>query len=451
MDLVIGKKLLELKQYKKALSFFLTELEKGDKTIRLYFFLAFTCFQLNQIKDSIKYYKLALNYDPKSIDIILNLAKCNYVLGNFSLAKKFYLKSICLDKNDIRGYYGLFLIGYEHLEEEQISYLKQIRKTKRDLNQKYLIEFLLSKVAKKNKDYNLELTHLNNFQNYCYESNKEFNVQGLFYYNNIVSKYYNKINYINNTSLNDLFKNITPIFIIGLPRSGSTLIESFISVSDNQTISLGETSIINKAIFDQLKYYIYKNNADSKNLELKLDISKLSQTIINRYQDYLIKNKNVFLIDKSLENFFNIETILNIFPNAKFINSRRNLKDSAIAIYQSMLPELPWTHSIQNILKYINDYVKIINYYEKKYFHNVLTVDLEQLTINPEISSKRIFEFCKMDWSPNILNFYKKKNLIVKTLSNTQLREKITIYNYKKYEPYEPLLEKFKDKYSWLN
>ena len=134
MDLVIGKKLLELKQYKKALSFFLTELEKGDKTIRLYFFLAFTCFQLNQIKDSIKYYKLALNYDPKSIDIILNLAKCNYVLGNFSLAKKFYLKSICLDKNDIRGYYGLFLIGYEHLEEEQISYLKQIRKTKRDLN-----------------------------------------------------------------------------------------------------------------------------------------------------------------------------------------------------------------------------------------------------------------------------------------------------------------------------
>ena len=121
-----------------------------------------------------------------------------------------------------------------------------------------MIEFLLSKVAKKNKDYNLELTHLNNFQNYCYESNKEFNVQGLFYYNNIVSKYYNKINYINNTSLNDLFENITPIFIIGLPRSGSTLIESFISVSDNQTISLGETSIINKAIFDQLKYYIYK-------------------------------------------------------------------------------------------------------------------------------------------------------------------------------------------------
>ena len=56
-----------------------------------------------------------------------------------------------------------------------------------------------------------------------------------------------------------------------------------------------------------------------------------------------------------------------------------------------------------------------------------------------------------MDWSPNILNFYKKKNLIVKTLSNTQLREKIMKYNYKKYEPYETLLEKFKDKYSWLN
>ena len=450
MDLEAGKKLLEKKQYKKALSFFLSKLERENKTIRLYLSLAFVYFQLNQIKDSIKYYKLALEIEPKSINIILNLANCNYVLGNFSLAKKFYLKSIILNKNDVRGYYGLYLIGSEYLDEDHILHLNQIKKFSKNLNQNYLIEFLLSKFAKKNKDFDRELLHLNNFQNQCFESNKEFNNQGLFYYNEIISKYYNKINFKNIHYSNEVLKKITPVFIIGLPRSGSTLIESIISVSNNQILSLGENSIINKAIFDQLKNYIYENNNKTKILDLTLDINDLTEKIAIRYQDYLINN-NTFLIDKSLENFFNIETIINIFPNAKFINSRRNPKDSAIAIYQSMLPELPWAHSLSNILKYINDYIEIINFYEKKYSDKILSVDLESLTKNQVMYSKKIFEFCKLNWSPDILNFYKNKNLVVKTLSNTQLRDKITTYDNEKYKPYEKLIEKFKDQYNWLN
>jgi len=313
-----------------------------------------------------------------------------------------------------------------------------------------LIEFLLSKFAKKNKDFDRELFHLNNFQNQCFESNKEFNNQGLFYYNEIMSKYYNKINFKNIHYSNEVLKKITPVFIIGLPRSGSTLIESIISVSNNQILSLGENSIINKAIFDQVKNYIYENNNKTKILDLTLDINDLAEKIAIRYKDYLIDN-NTFLIDKSLENFFNIETIINIFPNAKFINSRRNPKDSAIAIYQSMLPELPWAHSLPNILKYINDYIEIINFYEKKYSDKILSVDLESLTKNQVMYSKKIFEFCKLNWSPDILNFYKNKNLVVKTLSNTQLRDKITTYDNEKYKPYEKLIEKFKDQYNWLN
>ena len=71
MDLELGKKFIEEKHFKKAFIFFLNELKKGNNTVNTYFFLGLVCFELNNIKDSINYYKLALKISPKSINIIL--------------------------------------------------------------------------------------------------------------------------------------------------------------------------------------------------------------------------------------------------------------------------------------------------------------------------------------------------------------------------------------------
>ena len=61
---------------------------------------------------------------------------------------------------------------------------------------------------------------------------------------------------------------------------------------------------------------------------------------------------NDIFVDKSLENFFNIDLILKIFPKAKFIHSYRDYNDSVISIHQSFLNQLSWTHSIRDILDY---------------------------------------------------------------------------------------------------
>ena len=143
--------------------------------------------------------------------------------------------------------------------------------------------------------------------------------------------------------------------------------------------------------------------------------------------------------------------ILKIFPRAKFIHSKRNYKDAAIAIYQSMLPELPWAHSISNILAYIDNYIEITNFFKKKYSDKILTIDLEKLTGNKEELTKKIFSFCDLKWSPEVINFNEKKNLVIKTLSGTQLRKKISKYNQEKYKPYQRILEDFKKDYTWLD
>ena len=80
-----------------------------------------------------------------------------------------------------------------------------------------------------------------------------------------------------------------------------------------------------------------------------------------------------------------------------------------------------------------------------------MNVSLEELTREKEKVSREIFNFCKLKWNKEILNFYNRKDLFIKTLSGNQVRQKIFTYEDKKYEPYYYLIKKFENDYSWIN
>ena len=244
---------------------------------------------------------------------------------------------------------------------------------------------------------------------------------------------------------------MSPIFIIGLPRSGSTLTETILTSGHTKVISFGESAIINMAILDQLpKEYFKKNFPMEKELIVKSN--ELEEFICKKYEQYVsFNNKDLFFLDKSVENFLNIEFILEVFPNAKFLHCKRNLKDSVIAIYQSLLPELSWTHKIEDILSYINNYIKIISFFKKKYPKQILDISLEKFTNDKEKISKTIFEFCNLKWEPKTLEFYNRKDLDIRTTSNIQLRTRITKYNDEKYKKYYYLFKNFSEKFNWLS
>ena len=248
-------------------------------------------------------------------------------------------------------------------------------------------------------------------------------------------------------------KNISPIFIVGLPRSGSTLIEALLTSGKDKVISIGENHSINMSILDQIGGKIYKKNFNFEKFKFQIDYPLFKESVLKKYEEYgLVKEKTkTILLDKSLENFFNIDLILKVFPNAKFLHCNRNLVDEAIAIYQSMLFQLSWTHKIEDILNYMDNYIKIINYFEKQYPKNVMNVKLEKLTIDKEKIVRKIFEFCNLKWDEKSLEFYKRKDLNIRTLSNIQIRNQITEYNLKKYKPYNYLLEGYQKKYNWIN
>ena len=237
---------------------------------------------------------------------------------------------------------------------------------------------------------------------------------------------------------------MSPIFIIGLPRSGSTIVETMLSSGNSKVENLGETNILNGVV-------VSTHNALKNNENSKIDLELINNTVLKLMRDrnFLTTNSK-FFTDKSLENFLYIDIILKIFPKAKFVNTFRNIEDNIFAIFQLPLPKISWTNSIESILNFVDNYLKIIKYFKNKYPDQILSLDLEELTKKPEEISKKLFSFCNLRWNEEVLNFYNRKDLHITTASNIQVRKKINRYDYEKYRYYKEFLKAFSGKYDWI-
>ena len=128
----------------------------------------------------------------------------------------------------------------------------------------------------------------------------------------------------------------------------------------------------------------------------------------------------------------------------------RNFRHSIIAIYKKLLPLISWSNSINDILDYIDNYLKIIKYYKIKYPKKIYDLSLDDLADNPKITTKSVFKFCELEWSSSCLSYLKRKEIISKTSSNVQIRKEIFKYDNKKFNDYNFVLKKFEKNYPWL-
>jgi len=450
MDIKTGKKFVREKNYLEAEKIFLNLLKKDKDLMLVNYFLGIIYFELQNYKKSKFHYESSLKFNPNSKEILINLAYLEQSYGNLEEAKDIYQKLLTLNPYYIETYYRIYLLNSDYLKEEYKSlFLEITNKENITLHERALANYLLSKIEKKKDEYKSEIDYLKKSHIDIFNSKKNYNLQSNFYYQEIISKKYKKIIFSNVKKKNFNFEKSFPIFIVGLPRSGSTLVETILS--DNDKIKgLGENYVINMAVLNQISGKIFANNFDKKNFELSIDCPELESFVLKKFSNLFEFNENIRFVDKTLENFFNIDIILNLFPNAKFLHCFRNLNDAVIAIFQSLLPTLSWTHNLDDITNYIDDYLKIIKYFKKKYPDKIMDIKLENLTENNEKIGKKIFNFCNLDWSNKSLNFSKKKDLQIKTTSNVQLREKVTKYDYDKYKQYKFILNDYTKKYKWL-
>lgn len=433
----------QIGEFNEAKKNFQEHLKKKPKDYIALFYLGNLYMKTYDIDKVEKLYLKVLELKKNYIPAIINLAYFYNGVGNLNKAKQYYLRAIEIDPNNINYHYSLSRLDINYIDEKKIKFLKNFldkgEKNKKDF---YLINFILSKYYEKINNYSKEIDFLNkshknflkyNLNNTAYNfwtKHLPLKIDEIVYKDKINKKFFHKLN---------------PIFIIGLPRSGSTITELMLSSSESETFSLGESSFINSNIIKSFGEVIFKFK--KKNVfDLDIFETKLKSFFYNL--DIREIEKKI-IIDKSLENFFFIDIILKIFPKAKFVINKRNIFDNLIGIYKKMLIDLPWAHSLDDIINYVDDYLNIIK--TKKFEHKkkFFFIELESLLSKDKKKLHELFNFCKLEYPKKEFNFQEKYTL-VKNASNIQIREKINFYDKKKYSPYYKILDQYKKKYNWI-
>ena len=387
-------------------------------------------------KDAETFYKKSISCDKNFVPGYFNLASLYEDKGELNLAKKYYFKVIEIDKKNYAAYFNLQRLDDSLISNETIKQINNHLKIKSNLKDKNIAygHFILAKNYRTKNEINKEIKELSVGHKIFFNSDP-MNKVAVNYWLDKVPKIINKkFSFKDNEQNKIKFGNVCPIFIFGIPRSGTTLVETIITSGDEKIYNAGENFILQKAFQNlQMNKKIYKNEEF-----IKVDTDSLRKNIINNYMEkFFIKTEKFKFIDRTMTNFYFAEILLKVFPNAKIINCKRDSFHNLVAIYQQCLNNLPWSHNIKDIKKYISVYNLRLKNLKKVYSKNILTVELKKLTEFPEDTSKEIMSFCKLNWSEKVLKYYKRKDLICSTASNIQIRKKIFKYDSAKFLPYK--------------
>ncbi len=393
-------------------------------------------------KDAEKYYKKSISYDGNLISGYFNLASLYEDKGELDLAKKNYLKVIEIDDKNYAAFFNLQRLQENLITEEIIKKIDEDLKINQNSKNKSIAygHFIIAKNYRKKKEVEKELIELSKGHEIFFNSdpiNKDAVNHWLVTVPKMVEKNFQFENHKKNETKSN---NIEPIFIFGIPRSGTTLVETIITSGDDKIHNAGENFILQKALQkSQLNKKLQENEKT-----IKIDFSFLKKNIINSYiKQFSPQTEKFKFIDRTMTNFFFSEILLELFPNAKIINCKRNNFHNLIAIYQQCLNNLPWSHNVEDIKKYISIYNFKLKNLNKNYRKNILNIELKTLTEFPEETSKEIMSFCNLKWSDKVLKFYERKDLICTTASNIQIRKKIYKYDSAKFLPYKEYFDNF--------
>ena len=421
--------------FSKAKEYFKKALEKNTNYTEALLNFGTMEFMLNKNDQALELFKKALKTNDKTIPIHLNLAITYQSLGNFDEAINHLKKINEIDEKFTRADKLLSgLVDYKNENEHFEIMLKKLDTLELTNEQKVYLHFALGKAFEDKKDYVNAFKNFkigNKIKNYRSDYQIESDEHLLKKIKSAFQNYNFKINDINNNEKK-------PIFILGMPRSGTTLVEQIIS-SHTEVEGLGEINFFNK-IAEQNFKKIISNNLDLNNLN-KNDIFVPYKNFVESFD----VKKNYFT-DKTLLNFFWIGFIKICYPNAKVINCFRNSKDNCLSIYKNLFDyEGGWCYNENDLTKFYKLYLDISKFWKEKIPNFVYEVYYEKLIDSPEDEIKNLIQYCGLRWNEDCLNFYKNKTAI-KTLSVNQARKRMYSTSINSFEKYKLISEDlFKD------
>ena len=237
-----------------------------------------------------------------------------------------------------------------------------------------------------------------------------------------------------------------PIFVLGMPRSGTTLTEQILG-THSLVYPAGELGFVPKIVSLIPKVFEQQGKKPIEYPEALLEFDEFLLKAAGQY--YLDKvsqldKEHPYIVDKLPHNFDYVGFILLMFPNAKIIHLVRDDLDVAVSNYQQNFAAKHGTMGFAFDLKWIghmlNDHRAIMEHWHKLFPGRIYDLDYKRLTEEPETVIREILEFCGLPWEDKVLEFYKTKRP-VKTASIKQVRQGIYKSSVEKWRRYEKFLK----------
>ncbi len=227
---------------------------------------------------------------------------------------------------------------------------------------------------------------------------------------------------------------VRPVFIVGLPRSATTLTEQIIA-SHSRVFGAGEQRLAREG-FESIPG-ILNSTALPIDCLKEIDASTIRK-VAQGHLDRLTQLNSTAdrVVDKMPDNYLYLGFLQGLFPNARFIHTRRDQRDVAVSCWMTNFSQLRWAFDLQHIASRFRQYGRLMEHWRNVLTIPVMEVDYESTVADLEATARRLLDHCGLDWEPSCLAFHQTTRP-VRTASVAQVRQPIYSRSVARWKHYE--------------
>ena len=415
--------LIKRQKYAKALEEAEKLYKKDKDNLRFMIAYAVTLQQTNKQEEALELYNKILNIDKKNPEILVSKGHLQKTFGDLKGSIDSYKKSYKIDQYYGDAYWSLANLKTYKFNDEEIMQLEKMTKDEFiNDNEKIYMSFALGKAFEDRGEYDKSFT---NYQN-GNSLKKEFTKFDLKLFDE-------ECNNQKEVCTSDLFDSKAdwgletkePIFVLGLPRVGSTLIEQILASHSMVEATHELPNIL------ALSHKLNLRKVQEKTSRYPEILLSLSAPQLKMIGEQYIKDAEIFrtnkpfFIDKMPNNFRHIGLIKLILPNAKIIDIRRNSMSACFSCYKQLFAEgQEFTYDFSDLAGYYNNYIELMDHWNQVLPDQILSIKYEDLVNDFETSVNKILNYCNLEFEDECLSFYKNTRS-VRTPSSEQVRQPI--------------------------
>ncbi len=370
-------------------------------------------------------FQKAVSLSPQNAYNWLNLALLHHMSGNSADSETATYKAILLMPELYEAYFLLTQISKVTLDSDAGLYIKHFVADPK-IKTPYL-HFAAARMWAQNDDIEQSFNHYKKGnelvrQTYTYDVSKD--VRDMETISNMIPRKLPVAHKNTHSPLVHAYAEPCPIFIVGMPRSGSTLLEQMLA-NHSKVTTAGEIPWLQKLIRRKMNHCNLKYPTDMLQLSAQ-DLSDIKSKYLSILQSHShIQGTSKFIIDKLPANFLYIPLIVKLFPNAPIIVSARVTMETCWSCYTHFFsgPQY-FAYDLPELAQYMKAYNKLVGLYEEAGLYNLYTVQYDQLVQNPETHIRSLLNHCALDFEEDCLSPELSQRL-VQTASASQIRKAI--------------------------